>query len=69
MSDKKSEPLVFDLKPEEAQAIQKIAGNRSVRLMAKIEQGKVRVNFIACNAAFVACNAAFVACNAPFAKD
>ena len=69
MADKSDAPLSFQLDPEHAAAIRKIAGNRSVRLMGRIENDKLHVNFVACNAAFVACNAAFVACNAPFTKE
>jgi hypothetical protein len=62
-------PLSFQLEPGQAEAIRKLAGKRSVRLMGRVENDRLNVNFIACNAAFVACNAAFVACNAPFAKE
>ena len=51
-----------------AEAIKKLAGDRQVRIMGKVEGNKFKVDFIACNAAFAACNAPFTACNAPFVK-
>jgi hypothetical protein len=69
MSDKSDAPLSFQLDAEHAEAIRKLAGKRSVRLMGRVESDRLHINFVACNAAFVACNAAFVACNAPFAKE
>ena len=69
MSDKSDAPLSFHLDPEHAEAIRKIAGNRSVRLMGRVEKDRLHINFVACNAAFVACNAAFIACNSPFSKE
>jgi hypothetical protein len=62
-------PLSFNVPAEHAEAIQKLAGGRQVRLMGKVEGNRFRVDFVACNAAFVACNAAFTACNAPFVKN
>jgi hypothetical protein len=61
-----SHPISFDLPPEQAQALQTLAGKRQVRLSGIVQNGKLLVNFIACNAPFVACNAPFTACNAPF---
>jgi hypothetical protein len=68
-SGKSNHPLSFEVPPEQAEAIKKLAGDRQVRLMGKVQGNKFSVDFVACNAAFVACNAAFTACNAPFAKD
>ena len=62
-------PLSFDVPAEHAEAIQKLAGDRKVRFMGRVQGGQLKVDFIACNAAFVACNAAFTACNAPFGKE
>jgi hypothetical protein len=67
-SGKSDQPLSFDVPPEQAEAIRKLAGDRQVRLMGTVQGNKFRVDFVACNAAFVACNAAFTACNAPFVK-
>lgn len=67
MSDTKSkQPIQFDLSPEHAEALSKLAGDRQVRLSGSVKNGKMLVNFIACNAPFVACNAPFTACNAAF---
>lgn len=66
MASKGNEPISFDLSPEHRTAIEKLAGDRSVRLLGKVSGGRFSVDFIACNAAFAACNAAFVACNAAF---
>lgn len=68
MANKSKElgPISFDLDPEHAKALQTIAGNRQVRLSGVVQDGRLVVNFIACNAAFIACNAPFTACNAPF---
>ena len=63
---KSSDPISFDLSNDQLQALRSIAGNRQVRLMGRVEGNKLRINFVACNAAFVACNAAFTACNAAF---
>jgi hypothetical protein len=59
----------FDLDKAHADALQAIAGKRSVRLSGRVEKGKLVVDFVACNAPFLACNAAFTAVNAPFKKD
>jgi len=69
MSEKSDAPLSFKLDPEHAEAIRKLAGKRSVRLMGQVQNDNLHINFVACNAAFVACNAAFVACNAPFTRE
>lgn len=61
-----SDPISFDLSNDQVQALRAIAGNRQIRLMGRLEGNKLRINFVACNAAFVACNAAFTACNAAF---
>jgi len=61
-------PLSFEVSAEHAEAIKKLAGDRQVRLLGKVQGNQFRVDFVACNAAFVACNAAFTACNAPFVK-
>jgi hypothetical protein len=66
MADK---PLSFEVPKEHADAIRKVAGNRQVRIMGKVQGNQLSVDFVACNAAFVACNTAFVACNSPFVKD
>jgi hypothetical protein len=63
------EPISFDLSHEHLSALKTIAGNRPVRLMGRVEGNKMKVTFVACNAAFVACNAAFTACNAAFTKS
>ncbi len=59
-------PIEFELGSDHQQAIRALAGSRQVRLSGRLVRGKLRVDFIACNAAFMACNAAFVACNAAF---
>jgi hypothetical protein len=70
MAQGKSEgPLSFEVPAEQAAAMKKLAGDRQVRLMGKVQGNRFRVDFVACNAAFVACNAAFTACNAPFVKE
>jgi hypothetical protein len=66
MSSTDDRPIEFELSPEHQQAIKALAGARQVRLTGRVVQGKLRVDFVACNAAFMACNAAFVACNAAF---
>lgn len=67
MADKpKSEPITFELSDNHRRAIETIAGGRQVRLSGRVVNGKLRVDFVACNAAFMACNAAFNACNAAF---
>ena len=68
-SAKSDKPLSFEVPAEQAEAIKKLAGDRQVRLMGKVQGNRLSVDFVACNAAFVACNAAFTACNAPFVKD
>jgi hypothetical protein len=59
-------PIAFDLRKEHVEALEAIAGGRRVRLSGAMVNGKLVVNFIACNAPFLACNAPFTACNAPF---
>lgn len=66
MAEKSKTGISFDLSDEERRAIETLAGNRQVRLSGRVVNGKLRVDFVACNAAFVACNAAFNACNAAF---
>jgi len=67
MADPKNpRPITFDLSDEHRKAIETIAGGRQVRLSGRVINGKMRVDFVACNAAFVACNAAFNPCNAAF---
>lgn len=66
---KSGEPLSFEVPAEQAEAIKKLAGDRQVRLMGKVQGNRLKVDFVACNAAFVACNAAFTACNSPFMKE
>ena len=66
MAEKSKAGISFDLSDEERRAIETLAGNRQVRLSGRVVNGKLRVDFVACNAAFVACNAAFNACNAAF---
>lgn len=66
MADKGKSGITFDLNDEERRAIETLAGNRQVRLSGRVVNGKLRVDFVACNAAFVACNAAFNACNSAF---
>lgn len=66
MDSEQTRPIEFELAPEHQEAIQALAGPRRVRLSGRVVKGKLRVDFVACNAAFMACNAAFVACNAPF---
>jgi hypothetical protein len=66
MAAKKGTPISFDLSSEHRNAIESLAGGRTVRLSGKVSGGKVVVDFVACNAAFVACNAAFNACNSAF---
>jgi len=34
-----------------------------------LEEGRLSVSHIACNAPFIACNAPFLACNAPFRSE
>jgi hypothetical protein len=67
-SEKSQGPLSFEVPADQAEAIKKLAGDRQVRLMGKVQGNRFRVDFVACNTAFVACNTAFTACNAPFAK-
>lgn len=67
MADKsKVEPITFELSDNHRRAIETIGGGRQVRLSGRVINGKLRVDFVACNAAFMACNAAFNACNAAF---
>jgi hypothetical protein len=66
MVEKRENAISFELQPEHADAIRKLAGGRQVRLAGKVIEGRLSVDFIACNAPFMACNAAFTACNAPF---
>jgi hypothetical protein len=73
---KSNKPITFELSEEHRSAIQALAGGRRVRLSGRVEQGRLVVDFVACNspflacnAAFTACNAAFTACNAPFNKE
>lgn len=61
-----AKPISFDISPTHAKALEELAGGRQVRLSGTVQNGKLQVNFIACNAAFIACNAAFRACNAAF---
>jgi hypothetical protein len=58
----------FELNEEHKQAIQSLAGQRTVRLSGRVVEGTLVVDFVACNAPFLACNAAFQAVNAPFDK-
>ncbi|WP_445270348.1 hypothetical protein [Streptomyces sp. DSM 41634] len=53
------QPIEFELSPEQKKAIQTLAGTRQVRLSGRVVKDKLRVDFVACNAAFMACNAAF----------
>jgi hypothetical protein len=52
------EPFTFELPQEQREAIEKLAGDRKVRLDGRIEQGKLRLVGIhilpvgACNSAF-----------------
>jgi hypothetical protein len=66
MAKKNADPISFKLDPEHAKALQVLAGTRQVRLSGVVKDGKLIINFVACNAPFVACNAPFTACNAPF---
>ncbi len=66
MAEKSKTGITFDLSDDERRAIETLAGNRQVRLSGRVVNGKLRVDFVACNAAFIACNAAFNACNAAF---
>lgn len=65
----KKRPISFDLSAEHRQAIESLSGGRKVRLSGRVVEGKMVVDFVACNAAFIACNAAFTACNAAFSKE
>jgi hypothetical protein len=61
-----SKPISFDIDSAHAKALETLAGGRQVRLSGIVQNGKLVVNFIACNAAFIACNTAFRPCNAAF---
>lgn len=65
MADK-NEAISFDLSRSQAEALETLAGGRRVRISGAVRDGKVLVDFIACNSPFIACNAAFSACNAAF---
>ena len=66
---KSGKPISFKLDPEHKQAIEALAGSRAVRLSGRVIEGRLSIDFVACNAPFLACNAPFTACNAPFRKD
>jgi hypothetical protein len=67
MATKSRGPISFDLSPEQAKALEVLAGGRQVRLSGMVRNGRLIITFVACNAPFIACNAPFTACNAPFA--
>jgi hypothetical protein len=67
MTKKNTGPISFELSPEQRRALETLAGGRQVRLSGVVRNGRLIINFVACNAPFVACNAPFTACNAPFA--
>ena len=60
--------IQFELTDEHRNAIKQLAGERGARLAGKVEDGRLVIDFLACNAPFLACNASFVAVNAPFKK-
>jgi hypothetical protein len=67
MAKAKDNGISFDLSADQQKALRMLAGGRKVRLGGTVVDGKLQVNFIACNSPFVACNAPFSACNSPFA--
>jgi hypothetical protein len=59
------EPIVFELSPEQAKAVEILAANRKIRLSGQVRDGK----FIVDNMSFADrdfSNPLFVAVNAPF---
>jgi hypothetical protein len=40
-----------------------------VKIAGTLEDGRLSVSHIACNAPFIACNAPFLACNSPFKSE
>ena len=66
MADAKGQKITFDLAPEEAKAIETLAGRRKVRLSGAVKDGKVVIDSVSFADKDFS-KASFVPVNAPFA--
>lgn len=67
MADVKGNKIVFDLAPDEAKAIETLAGTRKVRLSGALKDGKVVIDSVSFADKDFS-KASFVPVNAPFAR-
>ncbi len=58
--EKKPSGLSFELSPEQLRELRPIIdATGKVKIAGTLEGNRLKVSFLACNAAFLACNAAF----------